>query len=402
MPVFCLCIVFLAIIVILWLKKPLYAAIIGGIITAILLFQVPPLSALEVMARQSVAEDTIDVLLGFYFVTFLQKMLEKRNHLKEAQRAFDSLLRNRRLNAAISPAILGLLPSAAVMTVCADMVDQTCGDSLNKREKMLVACYYRHIPEMFLPTFGPVLLALAISGAKASLFVFSMLPMVLAACILPYFVYLRKLPAEMPPLADRRSKGQELLCLLQNLWPLIAVVLIIILFDLSVCVATPLVILADFFADRFRPQELPALIREAAEPVLLGNTYLIMLFKGIITYTGVVAMLPEFFAQFPIPITMVFALIFFVGTVASGSQAMIALGLPMAMTAIPDGGLPLLVMLMCIAWAAMQISPTHVCSFVAADFYHTTLGDLVVRALPIVVVFSVIAYGYGQLLALFL
>ena len=64
-------------------------------------------------------------------------------------------------------------------------------------------------------------------------------------------------------------------------------------------------------------------------------------------------------------------------TAESYAQAIIALCLPMAMTAIPEGGLPLLVMLMCIAWAANQISPTHVCTFVAARFYGTTLGDLV-------------------------
>lgn len=402
MPVACLCVVFLIIILILWLKKPLYMAITGGILAAILLFRVPFLSALEVLVRQSVAWDTIEVLLSFYFVTFLQKMLEKRDHLKEAQRAFNSLLRNRRLNAAVSPAILGLLPSAAVMTVCAGMVDQTCGDALDKRDKMLVACYYRHIPEMFLPTFSPVLLALTLSGAKAGPFVCGMLPMVLAACLLPYFVYLRKLPAQMPPVEGLRSKGQELCSLARHLWPLAAVVMVIILLDFSVCVAAPLVILVDFFTDRFHPWELPSLFREAAEPLLLGNMYLIMLFKGIITYTGVVAALPDFFAQFPIPITMVFALIFFAGTVVSGSQAMIALCLPMAMSAVPNGGLPLLIMLMSIAWAAMQISPTHVCSFVAADYYKATLWDLAVRALPLVVVFSVISYGYSQLLAFFL
>ena len=286
------------------------------------------------------------------------------------------------------------------MTVCTGMVDQTCADALDKRDKMLVACYYRHIPEMFLPTFSPVLLALTLSGAKAGLFVCGMLPMVLVACLLPYFVYLRRLPAEMPSAEGRRS--QEALCLVKNLWPLAAVVLIIIFFDLSVCIAAPLVILADYVAERFRVQELPGLLRDAVEPILLGNMYLIMLFKGIITHTGVVSMLPEFFSLFPIPITMSFALIFFVGTVVSGSQAMIALCLPMAMAAIPTGGLPLLIMLMSIAWAAMQISPTHVCSFVAADYFKTTLGDLVIRELPIVVVFRVIAYVYGQLLTLIL
>ena len=49
-------------------------------------------------------------------------------------------------------------------------------------------------------------------------------------------------------------------------------------------------------------------------------------------------------------------------------------------------------------WAAMELSPTHVCAFVAADYYHTTFADLVAKALPSVILFSALCYGYGRLL----
>ena len=42
----------------------------------------------------------------------------------------------------------------------------------------------------------------------------------------------------------------------------------------------------------------------SAEPVLLGNMYLIMLFKGIVSYTGVLSEMPAFFGQFPIPLSL--------------------------------------------------------------------------------------------------
>ena len=400
MDILFLCIVFAVIVVILWMKKPLFLAIGGGIIAAVLLYRVPLVDALKVLAQQTIARETIELLLSFYLVTLLQKMLENRQRLAAAQDAFNKLLRNRRLNAAVSPAILGLLPSAAVMTICADMVDKTCEDSLNKKEKMFVSCYYRHIPEMFIPTFAVVLLALNLTHIDAGLFVLSMIPMVLAACFLAYLVYLRKVPKEMPAVEGTISVKEELLKLLKNLWSLIAIVLVLSIFNLSVVVVTPFVIVLEFFVDHFKVKEIPGLLKDAVEPLLLGNMYLIMLFKGIITYTGVVSMLPEFFGQFPIPITLSFCLIFFFGSVISGSQTIIALCLPMAFAAMPNAGLPLLVTLMCVAWAAMQLSPTHVCSFVAAKFFDTTLGDLIVKALPVVLAFCVVAYGYGMLLSL--
>ena len=77
---------------------------------------------------------------------------------------------------------------------------------------------------------------------------------------------------------------------------------------------------------------------------------------------------------------------------------MIALCLPMALAAFPEGGIPLLTMLMGVAWAAMQISPTHVCAFVAADYYHTTIGDIAVKGLPSIILFTAVCYGYGMFL----
>ena len=69
-----------------------------------------------------------------------------------------------------------------------------------------------------------------------------------------------------------------------------------------------------------------------------------------------------------------------------------------AVSAFPEHFMPVFVLLMSLAWAAMQISPTHVCSFVAAKYYKTTLVDIVVKGLPSILIFSVIAYGYSFLL----
>ncbi len=402
MDILCLSLVFLVIVVIIWMKKPLFLAMIGGILATIILFRVNPADAAMVLAKQTIAWDTIDVLLSFYLIIFLQLMLEKRGRLANAKDSFNCLLRNRRLNTIVSPAIMGLLPSAAVMTICADMVDKSCAEYMDAKNKTFVSCYYRHIPEMFLPTFPAVLLGLTLSGQNAGLFVICMIPMVIVACMVVHVIYLTKIPKEMPPLGREVDKKAEIINLVKNLWTLIAVLLIIIVLNLSVCVAAPIVIIANYLLDHFRLDELPDLLIRSAEPILLGNMYLIMLFKGILSYTGVMGLLPSFIGQFPVSITMSFALLFFVGTVISGSQAIIALCMPMAFLAYPYGGIPFLVILMSIAWAAMQISPTHVCSFVAADFFHTTLGDIVVRAIPSVLLFSVIAYAYGMLLGMVL
>ena len=404
LEIFYLALVFSVIIAALWMKRPLCVAIFCGIAAAVLLFRLPFIPTLKIIAEASVNRETISVLLAFYVITILQRMLEDRDRLNQAQRSFDAVFEDSRVNVSFSTSILGLLPSAAVMNICAAVVDKTCGSYLSVSEKMFTACFCRHIPEMFLPTFSSILLALTLSQTNASIFVLAMLPMVATAYLLAFVFYLHKMPSMTEKAARKDSditKRRHVLNIIKNLWSLIAVVLLIILFNLTVYASSLIVVIPLFFLDRFSFSDIPSLLRRAAEPFVLFSMYLIMIFKAVITSTGVVALLPGFFSQFPIPIMLSFALIFFFGSIVSGSQAIIALCLPMAIAAIPDGGIPMLVILMSFAWAAMQISPTHVCSFIAAEYFRRSLKDLIVKTLPVSLVFCVFAYASGSLLALF-
>lgn len=111
-----------------------------------------------------------------------------------------------------------------------------------------------------------------------------------------------------------------------------------------------------------------------------------MIFKELLTETGVIMKLPEFFSTLPIPVFMVFVLIFLFGTVVAGTQAMIVLCMPMAMEAVSAGhtGLALFTLLMCISYVAMQISPTHICLVMCAEDYKVPLGTMVSKTIPMV------------------
>ncbi len=127
---------------------------------------------------------------------------------------------------------------------------------------------------------------------------------------------------------------------------------------------------------------------------------LIMIFKEILTATGVIQSLPEFFSTLPIPAFLVFALIFFLGTIVAGSQAMIVLCMSMAMGSVAPGhtGLAMFVLMMCMNYIAMQLSPTHICLTICAEDFSVSLGDLVKKTVPLVLVFTVISFLYYGIL----
>lgn len=392
-------VVFLAIVLLLGLKRPLYQAIAGGLVAIVILYAIPPVEWVSRPWKVLSHWDSLSVLLSLYLITYLQRMLEARALLKLMQRDLNGLFHNRRVNAAGVPVFIGLLPSAAAMILCGEIVRDAAGDYLKPREQAFVASWFRHIPESTLPTYSSVLLMSNLSGIPLPPFMLGMIVPLIALVALGYFPYLRRLPKD-PGTPRSDNRGRDALNLLIHLWPLILVLTLILAFKLPVVIAVLASIAATAVIYRFRGAELVSALRSAFELKLFGNTFLVLVLKEFIAYTGVLQMLPEALSTLPIPTFLIFALLFFVGTIISGSSSIIALGTPLAFAAIPGGGMPFMVLLMCVCHAASLLSPTHVCLVVAADYFGITLGELIRKTLPASLMFAALMIGYYLLLRL--
>lgn len=186
-----------------------FLAISGGLAGAVLLYGIRLQDALLIMGKSMVGKDTITVVLSFYFITFLQRMLERRSRLKQAEESLNGLFNNRRINASAAPAVIGLLPSAGAMTICAEIVRSSCEDYLSNEDMTAVTSFYRHIPECFLPTYSSILIALAVSGIGAGEFVVAMLPLVAALFLSVIFSSCAR--CQNPPGWFRKAAGRRLL-----------------------------------------------------------------------------------------------------------------------------------------------------------------------------------------------
>lgn len=396
-----LLVVFVIIIVILRFKLKLFVAMLAAIVASVLLWQIGPMDCLRLIWNATWNWDNFTVLLVLYVITFLQRLLERRRQLKKAQMDLNGIFNNRRINATLAPIFIGLLPSAAAAIICGDIVSEACGDDLETDKKAFVTSYFRHIPESFLPTYSSIIIMSNLCGVGVGSFVTGMVPLVIVLYFLGYVFYVRKIPRETGVPASE-NKWKDALNLGKHLWSLIAIIVLILAFNVPVWLAILIITVICWFVYRFPGHEFPVLAKSAFEPVLIVNSYLILVFKEFLTFTGVITSLPEFFSQLPIPTFLIFALIFFFGSLVSGSTAIIALCTTMAFSAIPGSGMPLMVLLMSFSYAAMQISPTHVCLTVVADYYHTNLGGMVKKTLPVILCFCVICILYYLLLTVIL
>ena len=395
-----LALIFVAIIILLKFKIPLSGAIGIGAVLTVALYGIPVLDSLMIAGKSMISEATIMVLLNCYLITFLQRMMELRGHLDLAQRSLSRLFNSRRVNASIAPVFIGLLPSPGAIFIAGSMVDTACGDYISKEDKTFVASYFRHIPESFLPTYSSIILACQLTGVQMGAFVLGMVPMVACLMLLGYLFYLRKVPKETGEAAST-DKLADLQSLCRSLWTIAVIILLIVVLNVPVYIATVGVIIVYFFTSRFTWQEIKLFFLSALEARIVINTFVVMIFKDLLTHTNVITALPGLFEALPIPSFLVFGLIFFVGTIVAGSTAIITLCLPMAFAAVSGAGMPLMVFLMSCTYAAMQISPTHLCLTLACEHFKTDFGALVKRTLPVIGIFYVILTGYYLLLNLF-
>ena len=106
MPMVHLGIIFLSIVALLVLRRPLYQAILGGLAATALLCHMHPITAFGQAIKVFANWDSLSVLVSIYLITYLQRMLEAKNLLKLAQEDLDGLFHNRRINAAGSACLL--------------------------------------------------------------------------------------------------------------------------------------------------------------------------------------------------------------------------------------------------------------------------------------------------------
>ena len=400
MDILKLLLIFLVIILVLWLHKPLSLAIVAATLVIWPLYGLAPQTVLESVIQGAIGWDTIQLLLVLYLITFLQRMLEKRGCLSNAKEALDGLFHSRRVDASVAPALLGMLPAVGTVLICGDIVRQTTDGFLSREEQACVTSYYRHVSELFFPTYTSILIAINLTDGRISVGVFTlaMLPMMALLMAVGWLVYLRKLPKDTGFTADQPKRFYWKL-LLRSLWTILFTVVLIVAFSVPVHIAILLCILCNAVVSRFRWQELKPFFASAFEARLLVSTLLIMVFKEVLAATGVINRLPELFSQLAIPSFLVFALVFFFGSIISGSQAIIVLCMSMAMATVEQGsGLPLFVLLMSMTYAAMQLSPVHVCLAVCAEDYRVSLGALIRKTLPLVLLFCLCAFLYSGLL----
>lgn len=392
-------ITFAVIVLLMALRRPLWLSVCGGLVAMALLFQIWPLDCLRCALNVFTTESSLSLLVSLYLITYLQRMLEARNQLKAAGRDLDGLLRNQRASAIGSSVLIGLLPSPVAVLICGDLMKDYCGTHLTNEEQAFTTNWLRHIPESIMPTFPAVLLMSQLAGVELPLFMAGMIIPCIVIALIGYLPYLRKIPRR-PENSPDGSRPRCLLSLFKHLWSILLILVLIIAFHLPIVASVLISIALCIPVYKFKPSELVPMLKTAFEAKMMVNIYLVLVLAQFIAFTGVLADIPAALSVLPVPAYLVFCLVFFFCCLIGGATGTIAMGTPLAYAAIPGGGMPLMVLLMCIQHAASQLQPTHVCLVMISEFYNVSLGALIKKTVVWALIFIAFAIAYYNVLTL--
>ena len=103
MQILFLAFVLLAIIGLLALRRPLWQALLGGLVLLWALFRIAPADGARLFLNPLAGWSSLSVILVVYLIAFLQRVLDARGMLRGAQQDLDALFHNRRINASGAP-----------------------------------------------------------------------------------------------------------------------------------------------------------------------------------------------------------------------------------------------------------------------------------------------------------
>jgi integral membrane protein (TIGR00529 family) len=296
--------------------------------------------------------------------------------------------RDRRISMAILPGVIGLLPSAGGAAFSAPMVQEAAGDlAVTPERRAFINYWFRHIWEYCSPLYPGIILVAAVTRLPLNTLLLSQLPLPIALVIVGTLFCFRGV--EGRALQGERKK-KDVQDLTVSLLPIIAAIVMVVVFRLNLSLAMASIVVVLFVLYRYSFPEIGRAIRESISLNVILMVFGIMAFKGMLDASGAIEALPRFFRESGLPpVAIFFALPFLVGLLTGLTVGFVGSTFPVivAMT----GGHPdpaIITFAFASGFAGVMLSPTHLCLLLTVQYFKADLaGTYRLMYVPVLLVF---------------
>lgn len=372
------------------------AILLSGVVT-IVLFQVNVVTALEAAAKKVAAPKTLELIVVILLVLYIGNIQKSKKMFDRLIDSLNVMLRDKRIVAMVSPAIIGFLPMLGGALFSAPLVDVSTKDMDMKPEfKTFVNFWFRHIWEYVWPIYAGLLIFHGLSQIPMKKIVlyqspFTILNVITGAIVC--FLYFRKRSIRRVPPQTAYSAWSTAKDFFNGIWPILMVILLyfILSIPLYLSLIGAAVILTIYVKLTARE------IYQVMFTKTMGRTAIllasVMAFQGIIEVSDLSSALTQMHVSLGMIILFSFLISFTMGFLTGVNAAYIAIAYPIMFPLIQH--LPnfftLSLYIYIIGFAGILLSPLHLCLVLTNEYFKSSLVKVYKYLIPPVLIMALIA-----------
>ncbi len=353
--------------------------------------------------------ETLELFLIIVLVQYIGAVQKSRRMYDRLIDSLNAMIRDKRLVAMVSPAIVGFLPMPGGALMSAPLVDvSTAKMRLKPAFNAFLNFWFRHDWELIWPLYAGLLLFQALSGIPMRRIILFQLPFSLlhiAMGLLVAFAYFRR--HRVGPVRPAAGNGIHATArdFLAGTWPILAVILLFFmklppLLPLPLHWALLLVAALLTAWKRVGPREIASIVFGKTTVRSLLVIAAVVVFQRVLQSSSAFDAIRTTRFSLGLVVLFIFLVSFTVGFLTGVNTAYIAIAFPVLLPLIQ--GLPnyfyLALYVYVIGFAGILVSPLHLCLVLTNEYFGASLLDVYrYMALPILVM---IALATGLVLIL--
>lgn len=378
----------------------LYQSVLAGIIVVAIFARIPPYEFVSLFYGSLTAPVSVNLALIVLSLTAFGNLLKETGNLRILVEKLALILKDRRHQVTVIPAVVGLLafPGGAVFS--APMVEEAgAGLEMSRTDLAVSNVVFRHIFYLVFPFYSAMILLGELAGINVMYFARVNAPVIVLLLILSRFYLFRRVAAGKHGPADYR----EIPALLLSLSPLLLIITLAIGFGLYFPTAILAGIALALFLYLPRRQVAAALLERlltlwrGANWSMMLSIVFILIFKDFLEKSGAVAALADLMATRGVPLVLLAVLLpYLSGFITGNHSASLGMSAPLFLAAVSDPALQLhyLVLIFITGLAGYVGSPLHLCTILTAEHFGVPLQQVIKKVNLMGACMSVLAVAY--------
>lgn len=369
-------IIFILTILIIMIRKRLHLGH-AFLITACLfglLHQIKMWEMVKIAYSSLLSPASLIILGSLFLINILEKIISETGTQTRLVTSIRNFTGDPRTAMVILPGLIGLLPSPGGAVFSAPMVKEASRElQISPERSAAINFYFRHIWEFFLPLYPANLIAAQIIGVPLNQFIIMMLPF-MPATILIGLILFRHVHVTKGEEGDNKkaeSSAKAWLHLSEGLLPIVAIILMVIIFKLNILLALTITISVMFLYYRIPLNKAGLMVKNSLAPGLFYMTFASLYLSDVLQQSGSIEQLLSSLLQGglnPLLITLIFP--FFIGLLTGITLPGITIAIPIILTlAGPNQALTLSCLAFMSTFIGVMLSPTHLCLILSVEYF---------------------------------